>query len=854
MAYYDNVPFTDNKGNTIYPQTKENSIYDDNNVKLKDKLVTMQNQIDSIHNATNIATSDLNGLMSKEDYNTLQHLNKEITNKQYSDVIVTNNSVEKIPDNAVCGAMKEISIKGVTAQNIVKDGNFSHGVTYWNTACSTVSVTENVIKITGTGSSSGPNTCQKHDYYAGHIYYGMGDIRVLNSDATCIKMRFASGYGDIDLNAPIVNTWYHLSRRYICSVNITGGYCYMGAFYPDAATSNGKSHEARNIMAIDLTVAFGAGNEPDEATCDKIFNKWFDGIQSTCIKEIKSTGKNFFNINGDINNTGSDVRRVLNNLSYPNKVVNNRTLEIGNWSSGYHGLGQIIKVKPNTTYWFGAHAPKTNKCAMYLIIHSVNDVNRKQLIIQIGATSRTSYTTSSNENAIFFSLDVGANLYTAGQMLQDIWFSDEDILSNYEPYYEDVLYINHSLHSIPNGKKDEITPQGYLYQRTKEYTLQASDIYKIITSTTNLDLVCVNKDAISNFVNYASEDLIATSIFAESFVPRCNAAFDTVELIGKFYYNPTDGLTFAVPKGEYVNLAAAQTALTGTKIIYELITPIIKDKVTKGSLTSRASGHIVIEHEGPAPELSYSYPMNTQAVISGNKQMCINNSIDILNHENRISNIYLDNDKRPAFTDLTVGSRKFGSVVGFNSVVQGSDNEASGLYSHASGVMTIAEGQNQFVVGRYNNPNASDLFQVGNGTSNAARNNAMRVTADGDIINGYGDSLHGMKNNSVYEPLTINPYTGITILSGGISKNSLGDVRINLTLKGVVLAAAGGKNIATVNASFSGGAPISFSGTISVNGSNHFAICTLNILNTTVFILSTVAINTDHILCFRNYL
>ena len=134
-------------------------------------------------------------------------------------------------------------------------------------------------------------------------------------------------------------------------------------------------------------------------------------------------------------------------------------------------------------------------------------------------------------------------------------------------------------------------------------------------------------------------------------------------------------------------------------------------------------------------------------------------------------------DGNKAIDHLTVGSRKTGSTVGVNSFVSGKENEASAPYSASEGQYNIASGINgsraggnstkatgessrsdgvlteanafassaggfgtkangssQSVVGRFNAPNTSDLFQVGMGTSDSDRKNAMRVTSAGDVI------------------------------------------------------------------------------------------------------------------------
>jgi trimeric autotransporter adhesin len=64
----------------------------------------------------------------------------------------------------------------------------------------------------------------------------------------------------------------------------------------------------------------------------------------------------------------------------------------------------------------------------------------------------------------------------------------------------------------------------------------------------------------------------------------------------------------------------------------------------------------------------------------------------------------------------------------------GNGSASTGIASFAHGSYVEAAGDNQAVVGRYNVASATDLFQVGNGTSNSARSNALRVASNGALI------------------------------------------------------------------------------------------------------------------------
>ncbi|WOO35415.1 hypothetical protein R2R35_16635 [Anaerocolumna sp. AGMB13020] len=71
---------------------------------------------------------------------------------------------------------------------------------------------------------------------------------------------------------------------------------------------------------------------------------------------------------------------------------------------------------------------------------------------------------------------------------------------------------------------------------------------------------------------------------------------------------------------------------------------------------------------------------------------------------------------------------------GISSHAGGTLSTASALNSFVHGSFLKANGNEQAVFGRCNEPNSTDLFQIGNGTSDSARKNALRVASDGALI------------------------------------------------------------------------------------------------------------------------
>lgn len=74
------------------------------------------------------------------------------------------------------------------------------------------------------------------------------------------------------------------------------------------------------------------------------------------------------------------------------------------------------------------------------------------------------------------------------------------------------------------------------------------------------------------------------------------------------------------------------------------------------------------------------------------------------------------------------GSKALGS----SSHAEGNSTTAYGTSSHAAGYYTSAAGDYQTVIGKYNNPNTTDAFQIGWGTSTSAKKNVFAVNQSGD--------------------------------------------------------------------------------------------------------------------------
>ena len=168
--------------------------------------------------------------------------------------------------------------------------------------------------------------------------------------------------------------------------------------------------------------------------------------------------------------------------------------------------------------------------------------------------------------------------------------------------------------------------------------------------------------------------------------------------------------------------------------------------------------------------------------------------------------------------------------------VENASNTASGDYSHAEGNCNVASGDYSHVSGKYNDFQAGDLFEIGNGTNNSNRSNIVEVSStylnvNGDIKkNGtslgdlaYKDSASGTVNVSVTGTtdgsVTISP-TKETIYSttnkGTLPSFTYNSTTEELTFNAGTLPSTTSKSVVTnATATFTGASTTS-TGTVNV--------------------------------------
>lgn len=468
-------------------------------------------------------------------------------------------SAHSIPSTAKRGKLNT-KLKGTTAENIVKNGNFADGTTGWSTSgtVSTFTVANKEATIlAGTQHGSVYNLLKTK---AGNKYYARADAK-----ATSSQILFG-------FNSKVNHSG---SGKYeVLSIILTASVAAEWLVLGDARASGRDNFYVKNVMCIDLTATFGAGNEPTKEQCDLMFANYFDGLQGAK-PSVKSTSKNLF-----------DKTKVTFG-----KYINVTDGEHGD--NPIYNASDYMRIKPNTQY----SASNFYHGAFY-------DINKIYISSALGMLSPA--------NAYYLKLSVHVDVMNSFQVEEGSTTTIYEEYKSTEVTYKTLDGKPITLNRLPNGVCDEITDDGKFIRRIVEYTLQASDITSMWTNYANVDYATVTKQ--SNYIGknlYLKNDTIFDK-YPEFFT---TTDYAKTEYIGKFTSEP-HSTSYWVGFAKGTTLAQAQTALVGTKIIYELGKIQVLD-TNATPLIAEPNGTVFITSNGPQPSVELSYPLNLGATLEG---------------------------------------------------------------------------------------------------------------------------------------------------------------------------------------------------------------------------------------------
>lgn len=188
--------------------------------------------------------------------------------------------------NSLGDNVRDIRSKASTnLVNSITNGNFINGIDDHSITLGTATKVAVGIRLTNTSSNrNGARVFKKllDNAPSNQVWYIKTRVRTLSSGANWIAVGIRGGNAGSDrsqIDNPVVGTWYDLSHYYDGSASSDISGTFNGAVWSYWQESIDRSIDVDYYLAINLTQAFGAGNEPNHEEMDFILKSlpYFEG-------------------------------------------------------------------------------------------------------------------------------------------------------------------------------------------------------------------------------------------------------------------------------------------------------------------------------------------------------------------------------------------------------------------------------------------------------------------------------------------------------------------------------------------------------------------------------------------------
>ena len=363
----------------------------------------------------------------------------------------------------------QVQMFGQSAQNLVVNGDFRNGTTEWTAGNSTNSVTNGILTNTGNGSAIVPHT------YAnigakniGNKYYVRANVT--SKSSLCIRLFITTADNVQNVDNPVLNTSYTLSG--VITASSTYNLIAIYHTYTTAADSNGAAIEVKNVMAINLTATFGAGNEPTKEQCDILFANYFEGSDNVLgTGRVRSVGKNLLDL--------SRFSSRFNGATAPptSFTFSSETIVMNNSTDAGCGLSQKIKLRAGV-YRFSVKSIVRDAGTAIVYLYFI-DANNKNIFSESVENGSITVTEENSRIIDRVLLHRAGFLGTKNVTITGLQLERSAAATTYEPYRESILQLTTPPLRSNGTTKDEIRKgtNGYeLVKRVGVGTLGASRI------------------------------------------------------------------------------------------------------------------------------------------------------------------------------------------------------------------------------------------------------------------------------------------------------------------------------------------------------------------------------------------
>lgn len=475
--------------------------------------------------------------------------------------------VSDIPENVA--TVQAIRGQSVVWNQLVRNGGFENGTTGWtnvNPSASTFAVNNGIATITLTASPTSnyfAYISQNVRVTLGHKYFQ--SIKVFVSKDADVNLDWNSTFLSRYISCQ-ANEWTKFSEIQTCSRTTTS----QIAIYPryvNAGWAIGDYYKVDYYEFFDLTLMFGAGNEP--ATVEE-FEAWlaanvglkdYYDYNAGEILNVKSTG---IKATG-FNQWDEEWEVGAYDLTNGSKVPSTSSIR----SKGY------IKVTPNTSYYFkSTSASGAGRMLFY--------DSQKGFISYIEARN-TLFATPSN--AAFVAFYEGSSYGTTYNHDICINLSDTNKNGTYEPYFGSTLPIEvTSMTGKLNGAGQSVTifPNGMnRIGDVYDEVYVDNGVLKAVKKLGVVDLGTLTWMLLTDGREYLSTSLQNILVKSGTKVNvLCSKYTSIIYLNDSSFINASDKVVSSNQLGNlfikdsaYSDVATFKTAMSGVMLVYELATP-----------------------------------------------------------------------------------------------------------------------------------------------------------------------------------------------------------------------------------------------------------------------------------------
>lgn len=386
---------------------------------------------------------------------------QDIMTLERSDPIIQIGQIDSLGGSVAPGVVDgvvDMSVKGRTGRNLIKDGNFPDGATKWFAGGGTLSIANNTATSTGNGVVLAPEIYQDTDIEAitGKEVFIRFKAKVTNAATPNIVVHLRGSisgnvYSVINQSSAIQNQEYTVYDIVtITSVLVGKIQLRILHAYADPAEANGKSMEVQEVLTKDLTAEGLTGETADEI--NTMFPDWFDGTQSAGPKRMKTVGKNLIKGESEQNNhlfnQGGGIWTHLN-------VWENGKLKVTDGSNNVHGRGVKLKTKIGEAYTIKCQAQDADDATARIIVGDNTGTGVKYGNYYPNAEVSFTFAADANEIIIRF-IRAGLNNPDKPVYFWNIQLEEGAIATDREDYKQSLVYASEVGQSLPNGVADVV--------------------------------------------------------------------------------------------------------------------------------------------------------------------------------------------------------------------------------------------------------------------------------------------------------------------------------------------------------------------------------------------------------------